>query len=199
MYSGHIREPTVVLEAVASYDRWIWHANFGLLGSNNDINVLERSLVFMELAQGYAPPANYSINGHNCMMGYYLADGIYPWWSTFVKTIPHPQGNNKKFIAAAQESTRNDVECSFGELQIRFAVIRQPTHYWGRSMLKVVMKACIIKHNMIIEDEREDDAQDFEYKRDDGPLSDLVSHENTTELLNFIRRHHAIQNGETHS
>ena len=25
-YSGHIREPTIVLEAVASFDLWIWHA-----------------------------------------------------------------------------------------------------------------------------------------------------------------------------
>ena len=32
--------PTIILEAVASHDRWIWHAFFGVAGSNNDINVL---------------------------------------------------------------------------------------------------------------------------------------------------------------
>ena len=46
MYSGHVHEPTIILEAVASYDLWIWHAFFGLPGSHNDINVLERSSVF---------------------------------------------------------------------------------------------------------------------------------------------------------
>ena len=40
-YCGHIREPTIILEVVASYDFWIWHAFFGLPGSNNNINVLE--------------------------------------------------------------------------------------------------------------------------------------------------------------
>ena len=40
-YCGHIREPTIILEAIASYDLWIWHAFFGLPRSNNDINVLE--------------------------------------------------------------------------------------------------------------------------------------------------------------
>ena len=28
MYSGHVHEPTIILEAVASYDLWIWHAFF---------------------------------------------------------------------------------------------------------------------------------------------------------------------------
>jgi len=41
-YTGHVHEPTIILEAVASKDLWIWHAFFGLPGSHNDINVLHR-------------------------------------------------------------------------------------------------------------------------------------------------------------
>src|SRR5262249_39608216 len=130
MYSGHIREPTIILEAVASYDLWIWHAFFGLPGSLNDINVLDRSNLFVDLVEGRAPKVNYTINGNNYTMGYYLADGIYPSWSTFVKTIPSPQGNKKKFFAAAQESARKDVERAFGVLQSRFAIIRGPARLW---------------------------------------------------------------------
>ena len=75
---------------MASFDLWIWHAFFGLPRSNNYINVLERSPIFSELEQGRAPAVNYSINGHEYTMRYYLADGIYPKWSTFFKTIPSP-------------------------------------------------------------------------------------------------------------
>ncbi|XP_068309908.1 uncharacterized protein [Pyrus communis] len=39
-FKGRHNKPTIVLEAVASYDTWIWHAFFGIPGSNNDINVL---------------------------------------------------------------------------------------------------------------------------------------------------------------
>ena len=46
MYCDHIRELTIVLEAMISYDLWIWHSFFGLLGSNNDINILEQSHIF---------------------------------------------------------------------------------------------------------------------------------------------------------
>ena len=41
---------------------------FGLPGSNNDINVLERSPIFSEFEQGRALTVNYSINGHKYTM-----------------------------------------------------------------------------------------------------------------------------------
>ena len=63
MYSGCSGSPTIILEAVADYDLWIWHAHFGLPGSNNDINVLEASHLFANLAEGKSPPVNYMIRG----------------------------------------------------------------------------------------------------------------------------------------
>jgi len=136
MYSGHIHEPTSILEAVALYDLWIWHAFFGLLGSHNDINMLDRSFLFSDLAQGRAPPVNYTINNHNYTMGYYLVDGIYPQWATFVKTISSSQGNRRKHFAAAQESARKDVERAFGVLQARFAIVRGPARFFYHETLK---------------------------------------------------------------
>ena len=35
-------------------------------------------------------------------MGYYLADCIYPKLSTFVKTIPSPQGQKRKLFVKAK-------------------------------------------------------------------------------------------------
>ncbi|GJS56894.1 ALP1-like protein isoform X1 [Tanacetum coccineum] len=42
----HGSDPFILLEAVASQDLWIWHAFFGVAGSNNDINVLYQSSLF---------------------------------------------------------------------------------------------------------------------------------------------------------
>ncbi|KAH7514062.1 hypothetical protein FEM48_Zijuj11G0048600 [Ziziphus jujuba var. spinosa] len=70
MYVRHVHEKTIIFEAIATHDLWIWHAFFGLPESHNDINVLERSFLFTDLIEGHAPPANYSINGHDYAMAY---------------------------------------------------------------------------------------------------------------------------------
>ena len=86
-------------------------------------------------------------------MGYYLADGIYPQWSAFVKTISAPLEAKKKHFARVQETCRKDVECAFGILQARFSIVRGHARFWDEATLNDIMKARL--HNMIIEDERD--------------------------------------------
>nr|XP_043620071.1 uncharacterized protein LOC122591912 [Erigeron canadensis] len=57
---GH---PTFMLEVAASYDLWLWHAYFGLAGSNNDINVLNESDLFDQLLENKAPQLDFTVNG----------------------------------------------------------------------------------------------------------------------------------------
>ena len=64
-----------------------------------------------------------SILGNNYNMRYYLADSIYPKWSTLVETIHEPHGLKKKFFALRQEYCKKDVEHAFGVLQSRFAIM----------------------------------------------------------------------------
>ena len=52
---GDHQYPTIMLEATASYDLWIWHSFFGPLVSNNDINVLNQSPLYVTERNGTAP------------------------------------------------------------------------------------------------------------------------------------------------
>src|SRR3954463_8391025 len=66
-----------------------------------------------------------------------------------------------------QESARKDVERCFGVLQARFAIIRGSSRFWSKDDITVIMKACIILHNMIVEDECDETSLEQEY---DGPI-----------------------------
>jgi hypothetical protein len=72
-----------------------------------------------------------------------------------VKTIPLPQCEKDKLYAEHQEGARKDVERAFGVLQARFAIIRNPSRMWQMNSLAEIMYACIILHNMTLEDERD--------------------------------------------
>ncbi|KAI3521391.1 hypothetical protein L1887_10854 [Cichorium endivia] len=134
-YAGRSGKPTIILEAVASHDLWIWHAFFGTPGSCNDINVLHRSPVFSDVLAGRAPNVSYNVNGREYNRAYYLTDGIYPSWAAFVKSITSPLLRKHKLFAQHQEAARKDVERAFGVLQARFAFIRHPCLVWDKDMM----------------------------------------------------------------
>ena len=178
-------------------------------GSHNDINVLQRSNIFARLVEGEGPQVNFKINGHEYTMGYYLADVIYPSWATFVKTIREPQVIRKKYLpkyfARAQEACRKDVERAFGVLQSRFAIVRGPARLWDEETLHNNMRACIIMHNMIVEDERDnydynfDDKGQYVCNYEDMGERVTVSHDAAPELDAFIRNYKNIKSKETHT
>ncbi|XP_020178680.1 uncharacterized protein [Aegilops tauschii subsp. strangulata] len=66
---------TIILEAFADHETWTWHAYFGMPGSCNDINVLDRSPLFAKLANEEAPPVTFEANGRTYSMGTILQMG----------------------------------------------------------------------------------------------------------------------------
>ncbi|XP_047942887.1 uncharacterized protein LOC125189678 [Salvia hispanica] len=124
-----------------------------LRGSNNDINVLQLSPLFNDECREEGPEISFVANGTQYRRGYYLADGIYPRWPVFVKKLRQPAGARRQYFARKQEAARKDVERAFGVLQARWAIIRCPTRVWHGDDVANIMLACIILHNMIIEDE----------------------------------------------
>jgi len=166
-------------------------------GSHNDINVLDRSPLFDNLTQGKAPEVKFSVNGHDYTMGYYLADGIYPSWATLVKSITLPMGNKRQYFAKAQEAARKMVERAFGVLQSRFAIIRGPARPWDGETLALIMRASIIMHNMIVEDEGfvVDPDERFDYGGDNVEPDRGQPHRTLEE---YIEAHRQIRDKYTH-
>ncbi|XP_010463256.1 PREDICTED: uncharacterized protein LOC104743926 [Camelina sativa] len=97
----------------------------------------------------------YIVNGRQYHLAYYLTDGIYPNWATFIQSIRNPQDPKASLFAANQEAVRKDVERAFGVLQARFAIVKTPDLMLSKVKIGNIMRACIILHNMIVEDEHD--------------------------------------------
>nr|GEU84690.1 hypothetical protein [Tanacetum cinerariifolium] len=151
--SGDKKYPTIMLEAVASQDLWIWHDFYGIAGVNNDINVLDNSPLFDDLLDDLAHVVPYVVNGVEYRNGYYLADGIYPEWASFVNSFTVATDPKHTYFKQRQESARKDVERAFGVLQGCRGLIQQPARAYEVNTLRRIMYAGIIMHNMILEDQ----------------------------------------------
>lgn len=195
-YRGHHKKPTIILEAVASHDLWVWHAFFGMPGSCNDINVLHRSPVFNNLSSGHAPEVNFTVNGREYNMGYYLADGIYPPWATLITPIPAAVSNKQNRFNEKQQEYRKDVERTFGVLQAKYAIIKGPSRMWDPGDMKYIVQCVIILHNMGIKYERGMEQLEIEdYEGASRPSLD--PNRNVPEVQQLINAHRQIQSRTT--
>jgi hypothetical protein len=61
-FMGHFHDPTIILEAINFLNLWISHCNFGMPGSQDDTNDLQRYCIFARLENGIM---QCTINGHN--------------------------------------------------------------------------------------------------------------------------------------
>jgi hypothetical protein len=195
---------------------WIWHSFFGLPGSHNNINVLNRSHLFSNLLNGITPTCHYTINGHQYNQGYFLAAGIYPDLSKVVKTISEPQGLDKKVgyfdlslscfyelifvvnhFAKMQEAARKDVERAFGILQAQFAIIARPARGWTHHNLQMIMKCCVILHNMIIETKQ---GMNTEFTYNGSSLAVVTAPEpaRSGDFSQFVSQFLLLHNSEKH-
>uniref|UniRef100_A0A0D3B8S3 Myb-like domain-containing protein n=1 Tax=Brassica oleracea var. oleracea TaxID=109376 RepID=A0A0D3B8S3_BRAOL len=88
----------------------------------------------------------------------------------------YSRGSGPKAVlfAQRQEAVRKDVERAFGVLQTRFAIVKNPALFWDKVKTEKIMRACIILHNMIVEDERDEytqfDVSEFQQGEDNRSL-----------------------------
>nr|GEV43436.1 hypothetical protein [Tanacetum cinerariifolium] len=70
-----------------------------------------------------APECAFMVNEHTYRKCYYLADGIYPAWSTFVKSFSVARDEKCLQFKRVQEAARKDIERAFEVLQVSDAVL----------------------------------------------------------------------------
>jgi hypothetical protein len=125
-----------------------------------------------------------------------LSDGIYPEYATFVKTFTDPIDDKRKYFKKKQESARKDIERAFGVLKKRWKCISFPSRFWTKERMHDVIYACIILHNMILQDEDKAYCQDFNVN---DPTLDEDYWKQETPMEQRIENSNAVRSRETHN
>ncbi|XP_062114317.1 uncharacterized protein LOC133825380 [Humulus lupulus] len=120
---------------------------------------------------------------------------------TYILQGQAPQGEKRKLFSRCQEAVRKDVERAFGVLQSRFAIVRGPARFWQKDVLKDIMYACIILHNIIVKDERDAYESLFDFNYDDSPADTLmveVLHGPISDFSTMLQRNAEIRDRNIH-
>jgi hypothetical protein len=85
-----------------------------------------------------------------------------------------------------QASIRKDVECAFSLLKKRFNILAILDQSYSQCTIELIMCACIILHNMIIDDES-DGGYDENYHTVTSVVVPLVTYEAPTSLTIILQ------------
>jgi hypothetical protein len=86
-----------------------------------------------------------------------------------------------------QASVRKDTECAFDLLKKMFNILTIPGRSYSQRTLNLILRACIILHNMIIDDERDDD-YDENYHTITFIVAPPVTYETSISLTTILQR-----------
>ncbi|MBW0491013.1 hypothetical protein O181_030728 [Austropuccinia psidii MF-1] len=151
------RTPTTVLEVVASYDSWIWSAFFSTPGTCKDIDVFAPDPPIYS-PHSSTPSIKSTTDGTDSnVTGYYLCNPFYPPIPPLIPLLTNPKSEKEKLFAKRQRAVLRDAQKAIEQLTSRFEIVKRPCRMWSSNAMGEVIKAVVIIHNMIVEDEREDE------------------------------------------
>ena len=141
-----------MLEAIADHNLRFWHAAFGLVGSCNDINLIDVSPLHQQFLDGSHSKIDFKFTIDEQVFNklFYLVDGKYPQLSCFMKTISIPITKKETTFAGWQEAAQKDMEHIFGVLQSKWRFLASPVEMWDEVHIHDMVISYIILHNMMI-------------------------------------------------
>jgi hypothetical protein len=120
LYKGKESKPSIVMESIADYFLFLWHASYGYTGTLNDNTILHLSPFMDRLLDGTiheveaeAAVVPFFIKEEQFNKVFVHVDGIYPSYSRFVRGIKVTATKEEKKYTWWQEGARKDVERAF--------------------------------------------------------------------------------------
>jgi hypothetical protein len=159
LYKGKESKPSIVMEAIADYFLFLWHALYGYTGTLNDNTILHLSPFMDRLLDGTfheleaeAAVVPFNIKQEQFNKVFVLVHGIYPSYSRFVRGIKVPATREEKKYTSWQEGARKDVERAFGVLKNTWQFLDRPILLHDLTDISNRVVTCLVLHSIIVTD-----------------------------------------------
>lgn len=155
-HTGKEGYPTLGYQFHVGHNREIYWVSHGFPGARNDKTVV-RYDKFQQAMQSEQEYTDFrykiytAIGQEEEMKGVYtLCDGGYHKWLTSICGSKHADAADLKGWSGLCESVRKDVECVFGILKKRFAILAGRFLNYESADIDRTVKVCCILHNMVL-------------------------------------------------
>jgi hypothetical protein len=170
-HKGKESKPSIVMESIADYFLFLWHASYGYTGTLNGNTILHLSPFMDSLLDGTfhelepeAAVVPFMIKEELFNKVFVLVDGIYPSYSRFVRGIKVPATTEGKKYTSWQEGAREDVERAFGVLKNTWQFLDRPILLHDLTDISNRVVSCQLLHNILVTDRVMLEASDTYYK-----------------------------------
>jgi len=164
--------PTLGFNVTVTFRRRILYSTMGIPGAVNDQSkvLFDDLLLKIERGEVMFPWTRYSVDGatETRHRNYAITDNGYPKRPGYI--MPEKYSSNVKHAKFSKfiESVRKCVECCFGILQVRFAILRD-FRLHEEETLNHVFRTCCVLHNWLLER----DGLDRPYTTDADHVADV--------------------------
>jgi hypothetical protein len=159
LYKGKESKPSIVMESIADYFLFLWHASYGYTGALNVNTILYLSPFMGRLLDGTfheveaeAAVVPFLIKEELFNKVFVLVGGMYPSYSRFVRGIKVPSTREEKKYTLWQEGARNDVERAFGVLKNTWQFLDRLILLHDLKDISNRVVSCLLLHNILVTD-----------------------------------------------
>ena len=156
------KKPSVAFQCVVDPSNLIHNCSRLIHGAECDIQICRNDPYTKKFIEGVYENVKYHILtgigvAREVQGGYLICDGGYPKYNCFICPLHKRVDRQSVIFSEWLESSRKDVECTFGQLKNRFRILKKPLEMSDELEIEMLFKSCCVLHNMIY------DHRDLEY------------------------------------
>ncbi|XP_055601171.1 uncharacterized protein LOC129750015 [Uranotaenia lowii] len=140
-YQGEAGNPTIVLEAVASRDGYIWHSFYGCPGSCNDLNEQDRSSLLSNILQKDFIQGTWTACGKYSRI--FFSRWKYPNLPIFLKHFHNHKTPKRSILSNAKK-----LPVRMSNEHLPAGLEYSKCRLWDAKFMKNIIFTCIILHDM---------------------------------------------------